>query len=254
MILAGPPIRRVAILGANSGIGEATARIWAREGASLLLAGRDAAALERIAGELLDMGGAAARIMVCDVVAESAADGVSRIERALGGVDDFVFAVGAWREQADVEREPFLMREVAEINFTTPARWVLEIAGYLEKRGKGSVVVVGSVSGDRGRRRNHAYAAAKAGLAVLVEGIAHRFALRLPAGGPRAVIVKPGPAGISQAGTPRGFLTSSPDRIASVIRRAADRGGPVQYAPWWWRPVMAAVRLLPWAAMRRLDF
>ena len=97
---------------------------------------------------------------------------------------------------------------------------------------------------------NFIYASTKAGVETLVEGIAHRFA-----GKPlRAVVVKPGPTATAMtADSPPGRYLVSADSVARVVRSAAERGGPVQYAPryWWW--IMLAVRALPWWLFRRID-
>jgi short-subunit dehydrogenase len=122
----------------------------------------------------------------------------------------------------------------------------------MERQGHGSLVVLGSVAGDRGRRANFVYGAAKAGLAALVEGVAHRFANA----GPRAVIVKPGPVitPMTEGFADRKGLTwASPETVAAIVRRAADRGGPVVYAPWFWRWIMLVIRLLPASIFNRLD-
>ncbi len=112
--------------------------------------------------------------------------------------------------------------------------------------------MLGSVAGDRGRRANFIYGAAKAGLATLVEGIAHRFANT----GPRAVIVKPGPVITPMTvgyASRKGLMWSTPEKIAAIVRRAPDQGGPVVYAPWFWRWIMLVIRFLPARIFNRLD-
>jgi NAD(P)-dependent dehydrogenase (short-subunit alcohol dehydrogenase family) len=65
--------------------------------------------------------------------------------------------------------------------------------------------------------------------------------------GARAVLIKPGfvdtpmTAGIAR----KGILWSRPEVIAAVIKRAAECGGPIVYAPWWWRFIMLMIRLAP---------
>ena len=44
----------------------------------------------------------------------------------------------------------------------------------------------------------------------------------------------------------------SPDRVAADIERAIARGRRVVYTPWFWRPIMTVIRLLPWFLFRRL--
>src|SRR5258708_886302 len=116
-------------------------------------------------------------------------------------------------------------------------------ATYLASRRAGALVVIGSVAGDRGRMSNYIYGAAKGGLGLLAEGIAHRFA---PTGA-RALLIKTRllDTPITSGLAPKGILWSRPDVIAAAIKRAAERGGPVVYAPWWWRFIMLAIRHAP---------
>ena len=120
----------------------------------------------------------------------------------LGGLDHVILAYGVLGDQALAERDPAMAQSIIDVNFRSAAVWTLAVAEVLERQGRGSLVVLGSVAGDRGRRSNYIYGAAKAGLATLVEGISHRFR----GTGPRAVIVKPGPtdtamtAGMTEGG------------------------------------------------------
>ena len=113
----------------------------------------------------------------------------------------------------------------------------------LERQSSGTLLVIGSVAGDRGRASNYVYGAAKAGLGVLVQGIAHRLARS----GARAVLIKPGfvdtpmTAGVGR----RGRVMGQTRRCRPRIVAAADRGGVVVYAPPFWRAIMIVVRFLP---------
>ena len=61
------------------------------------------------------------------------------------------------------------------------------------------------------------------------------------------MIVKPGFVDTPMTGhlAKGGPLWAKPEAIARVVRRAAERGGPVQYAPWFWRLIMLVIRLVP---------
>lgn len=243
---------RLIILGATSAIAEATARLYAQESAEILLIGRQAERLSTIAADLKLRGAARTEFLARDLadtqaIATDFADFVAR----LGGIDHLLLAYGVLGDQPLAERDAAAAESLLEINFVSAALWAIAAAETFERQGHGSLVVLGSVAGDRGRRANFIYGAAKAGLAALVEGLAHRFADR----GPRAVIVKPGPVitPMTDGFTRKGPLWATPETIAVVVRRAADRGGPVVYAPWFWRFIMLIIRFLPAPIFNRLN-
>jgi short-subunit dehydrogenase len=256
---------KVIILGATSAIAEATARLYASESAELLLVARQPERLATIAADLTLRGAAQAETAVRDLAdSDDVAGAFAGFVATLGGVDHVLLAYGVLGDQKAAEHDPGEAQASLRVNFTSAAAWALVAAEMLEGQAHGSLVLLGSVAGDRGRRANFVYGAAKAGLATLVEGIAHRFAgQQRPPGGaallesrPRAVIVKPGPVVTPMTdgfANRKGLMWATPDAIAAIVRRAADRGGPVVYAPWFWRWIMLVIRLLSPAVFNRLD-
>jgi decaprenylphospho-beta-D-erythro-pentofuranosid-2-ulose 2-reductase len=245
--------RRVIVLGATSAIAEATARLYAEEGAELLLVARHADRLAAIAADLRARGAVKAEIAIQDLAVTADAAGIfSAYINTLGGVDHVLIAYGILGDQQAAERDPTIADAGLQVNFTSAVVWALTAANVLQQQRSGSLVVIGSVAGDRGRRGNFVYGAAKSGLATLVEGIAHRFANS----GPRAVIVKPGltitPMTEGYANR-KGPLWATAERVAATVRRSANRGGPVVYAPWFWRYIMLVIRVLPATIFNRLD-
>jgi decaprenylphospho-beta-D-erythro-pentofuranosid-2-ulose 2-reductase len=251
--------KRVIILGVTSAIAEAVARLYAAEGAALVLAGRNPERLHAIARDLKARGAALAKIEVVDLAQPGVAeDALPRMTAYLGTVDHILLVYGSLGDQARSEREITRARDILQVNFTSAAEWSLASANVLEAQGQGSLIVIGSVAGDRGRQSNYIYGAAKAGLATLVQGIAHRFAqIKQPdsAMRPRAVLIKPGfidtpmTAGMKKGGP----LWSTPAAIAPIIRRAADHGGAIVYAPWFWRLILLVIRLTPAPLFHRLS-
>jgi decaprenylphospho-beta-D-erythro-pentofuranosid-2-ulose 2-reductase len=235
--------QRVVILGATSAIAEAAARSWAREGAHLVLVGRNAERLGAIADDLRIRGAVAVDVVVLDLAVADASGELDRRATLIGSIDVVLLAYGVLGDQAAAEQDPDAARSVLETDFLSAAAWCLAAANDLAARRAGVLIVIGSVAGDRGRMSNYVYGAAKGGLGILVQGIAHRLA---PTGA-RAVLIKPGfvdtpmTAGIAR----KGILWSRPEVIAAVIKRAAECGGPIVYAPWWWRFIMLMIRLAP---------
>jgi short-subunit dehydrogenase len=235
--------KRVVILGATSAIAESAARLWAREGGQLVLVGRDAERLGAIADDLRIRGAAAVQVVVLDLAGADARGELDRMATLIGSIDVVLLAYGVLGDQAAAEQDAALARNVFETDFLSACAWCLAAASYLAARRAGVLIVIGSVAGDRGRMSNYIYGAAKGGLGILVQGIAHRLA---PTGA-RAVLIKPGfvdtpmTAGIAR----KGLLWSRPGVVAAAIKKAAERGGPIVYAPWWWRFVMLMIRKAP---------
>ncbi|MBL8551687.1 MAG: SDR family NAD(P)-dependent oxidoreductase [Hyphomonadaceae bacterium] len=240
---------RVIILGAQSAIAEAAARLFAAEGAQLVLAGRDLGRLNEIGDDLRVRGAAAVNAMELDLVAErSPIARLAEADEALGGASVILIAFGVLGDEERAETDAGEARRIIDGNFTSAAVWALAAANLLERRRAGVLMAIGSVAGDRGRASNAVYGAAKAGLAALMQGIAHRLA----GTGARALVIKPGTVDTPMtAAFDKGPLWSKPEAIARVIWRAADRGGPVLYAPRWWRYLMWIVRAMPAPIMHR---
>jgi len=243
---------KVLILGAASGIAEATARLYAQEGAIIGIAGRNIERLNQIASDLRIRGAERVEIFEADFLAADPVSTLTRAKSVLGGLDHVLLAYGVLGDQSEAEQSLEAACNIIDVDFRSAAAWSLATATLLEQQGNGSLVVLGSVAGDRGRRSNYIYGAAKGGLGILVQGISHRFANK----GPRAVIVKPGPTdtAMTKAMTKGGPLWASPETVAKIVRRAAERGGPVVYAPARWRLIMLVIRSIPSVIFNKMNF
>jgi short-subunit dehydrogenase len=235
-------MKNIAIFGATSAIAEAAARLYARQGASLFLAGRDRAALERIALDLVVRGAAEAIVHVADLADTNGfADMLERCEREIGAPDVALLAFGILGDQQAAQGDAALARAALDINFVSPACLLDALATRMAPGG--TIAAITSVAGDRGRQSNYVYGAAKGGLSRFLEGLRHRLA---PAG-IRVVDIRPGfvdtpmTAGIEK----KGLLWAQPEKVAKDIVHAIGRGKAVLYTPWFWSHVMRIVRNVP---------
>jgi decaprenylphospho-beta-D-erythro-pentofuranosid-2-ulose 2-reductase len=243
-------VDRVAIFGATSGIAAAVARRWAASGSRLVLIGRDADALAAAAPDLRIRGAREVIAQAADLgnpdklgAAADAAWG------ALDGLDVALVGYGSLPDQAAAETDAALARAALALNFESPALLCLHLAGLFERQRSGTLAVITSVAGDRGRKSNYVYGAAKGGLQRFLEGLRHR----LFASGVQVLDIRPGfvatrmTAHLAQGGP----LWAQPDQVAADIVRAVARNQAVLYTPWFWRPVMILVANLPRALMHR---
>jgi short-subunit dehydrogenase len=242
--------QRIIILGAASAIAEATARIWAESGASFILVARDAARLDAIAADLKTRGAKEAVTWPLDCATADASTELDKMVAALGGLDVLLLAYGDLGDHAEMERNPAAAAKLIQTNFTSAAAWCLAATAVLEKQRVGTLIVIGSVAGDRGRRSNFIYGATKGGLGRLVEGVAHKLA---PLGA-RAVLIQPGFIDTPMtAGLKKGALWAKPEKIAPAIAESAQRGGPIIYVPSFWRLIMMVIRNLPTFIFNKLN-
>jgi short-subunit dehydrogenase len=241
----------VAIFGATSAIAQSVARLYAAEGARFFLAGRNAERLHVVAGDLRVRGAAEVHVHAADF-ADLATCAPLCIEaaRALGAIDVALVAHGTLPDQDACERDDAALREAIAVNFTSYACLLTQVANVLEAQGHGSLAAIGSVAGDRGKRRNYVYGAAKAGIAVLLEGLMGRLARA----GVHVTLVKPGFVDTPMtASFDKGLLWTSPERAARAIVRAIRARRTTVYVPWFWRWIMAALRVVPQRLFARLD-
>ena len=235
--------KRVIILGALSSVAESLGRLYAAEGAYLVLVARHQQRLEDLAADLRLRGAAEVHTIARDLATEPLATDLQQWASFMSFVDHIIIFYGVLGDQFRAEIDETYARELLRVDFSSPALWSLASADLLVGQRFGCLVVLGSVAGDRGRRSNYIYGACKGGLATLLQGLAHRLAQV----GARAVIIKPGfiATRMTQHLPQKGPLWSSPERVAKIVRNATIRGGPVIYAPGYWRWIMLIVRLIP---------
>ncbi len=236
--------KRIALFGATSAIAAALARIYASEGAELVLIGRSTEALEQLATDLKIRGAADCKTVVTDLGDAGNADNAAgKAWSAAGGLDAAVIAFGALPDQAKAAADSGAMIRAIDVNFTAPAALASALAGRFESAGSGTIVILSSIAGDRGRASNYVYGSAKAGLQAFASGLRHRLykakvnVLDVRPG----FVISPMTAGLDRSGP----LWSRPERVAADIRRAIDAGKGVLYTPWWWFWIMLVIRALP---------
>jgi NAD(P)-dependent dehydrogenase (short-subunit alcohol dehydrogenase family) len=182
-----PSVQHVIVTGASSGIGRAVARRFAREGASVLLVGRDEAALAD-ARDSVDRLGGRGVVLTADVTHPDAPERiVAAAVREIGGVTTLVNAAGiigsgTIENTTDAEWDAML-----DINTRAPFR-LMRAAIPALAASKGSIVNVSSVTGLRSFPNVLAYCVSKAA----IDQLTRCAALELAAKGVRVNAVNPG--------------------------------------------------------------
>lgn len=230
------------ILGGSSAMARGFARAVATRGCGVLLAGRDADDLAATAADCRLRGAPLAEVLAFDSRDSATTDAIlDRLGREEGEICAAVF-VGAMPPQDAIDADPALIDGVITDNFTGPARLLQGLAPLIEARGRGTIVGVGSVAGDRGRLGNYVYGAAKAAFHTYLSGLRNR----LGRSGGHVVTVKPGFVDTAMTwGLDGLFLVASPEAVARDILRAVDKRRNVIYTPFFWRWIMLIIRHVP---------
>ncbi|RPE40100.1 short-subunit dehydrogenase [Streptomyces sp. Ag109_O5-1] len=182
---------RVALLtGATSGIGAATATLFAERGAHVLVAGRDADRGEKVVGAIRERGGKA-DFLTADL---RDADSVRRLAHeatALGGgrVDILVNNAGVFPFGPTAQTPADQVDAVYDLNVKAPFHLVAELAPAMAERGQGAIVNVSTMVADYGVAGMALYGSSKAAVNLLTKAWAAEFGPQ----GVRVNAVEPGP-------------------------------------------------------------
>lgn len=244
---------RVAVLGATKGIGRALTRELVGRGDAVFLLGRNTQDLERTAADVQARANAKRPGFArCDLEApETFSPALAAAREFLGGIDTIVVTAALFADQEELEADAALRDRLLRVNFTNTIHFCEIARTILLAEGGGTLCVLSSVAGERARKPVVLYGAAKAGLSFYLEGLDYRYWRQ----GLRTLVVKPGfvRTGMTAHLRPPPF-SSDPEPVARAIVKAIDGKAAVLFVPWIWRFIMAFIRVLPRAIMRRVSF
>ena len=171
--MTGKLMGKVAVItGGASGIGRASARLFAQEGAKIALVDRDEAALDTAAAELSAAGGEALTL-VGDVADEATVEAhVGAVLDRFGRVD-VLFACAGFSTGTSVPDTSLADWDaVIRANLTGSFLWSRAALGPMRRQRSGAIILVGSQLAMAGGRSNVAYLTAKGAVVTLVQTMA----------------------------------------------------------------------------------
>jgi decaprenylphospho-beta-D-erythro-pentofuranosid-2-ulose 2-reductase len=241
----------IVVFGATSAIAHAWARLHAAQGDQFTLLGRDAGKLATVEQDLLARGATAVRTQIIDLALPQ--DYCALIEQVdtHTTIDLALFAQGSLPDQRALEQDVESVRPMFELNAMSYILPASQIAERMAQRGRGTLVLISSVAGDRGRQSNYFYGTSKAAVSTFAEGLRNHVFKR----GVHVLTVKPGFVDTPMtAHLPKGGpLWATPEQIADCIEQGLMKNRNVIYTPWFWRFILLIIRHVPETVFKRLS-
>lgn len=244
------PRLRIVIIGATSSIAEHCARIWVRSRVDIVLVGRSISRLVEIADDLrVRSPSSSVTIREADFHDPSKISALARDLMGATPIDIVLIAHGSLPDQQACQGSLEMIKEAVDTNAISPVLFAEAFASLMAQRGVGAIGIIGSVAGDRGRKTNYVYGAAKGMVERYVQGLQHRLARSAV----RVCLIKPGPTATPMTShlPPQGL--ADPAAVAARIVNAIGRGTPVVYVPGKWWLIMMVIRHLPRAVFNKLN-
>lgn len=238
----------VLIVGATSAIATAVGKIYASRNSAMFLVGRNEEKLTSLSEQFLQLGAARVGVFVTDLNNKASHDVMieTAVER-LGDIEVALIAQGSMPSKTGLEMEVDEVLDSMVTNTLSVVSVAHRVATVMRNQGKGSLVVLSSVAGERGRRSNYVYGSSKAALTAYCSGLRAEMA----AHNVNVLTVKPGVVDTPMTQDKKVPLKANVDGVAKDIVRATDQRRKTLYTPWFWRWIMLVVRNIPeWLFMK----
>lgn len=241
----------ILILGATSSIAKHTTRLFAQDEASLYLVARNKSKLPAMKKDMLVRGATAVEYESLDLEnSELHADLIKRATEKMGSIDIVLIAYGTLANQKKAEKNYKNTLAELQINCLSVISLLTLLANQFEKQGSGTIAVISSPAGDRGRQSNYIYGTAKGALTIFLQGLRNR----LSKANVHVLTIKPG-----FVDTPmtkdfkKGILWVNPSVISAGIYKAIKKKKEVVYLPFFWRYIMLIIKSIPEKIFKHLS-
>ncbi|MEQ8953173.1 MAG: SDR family oxidoreductase [Gammaproteobacteria bacterium] len=242
----------ILIIGANSAIARACARLYAEQGHKLYLVARDRERLQELEQDLAIRGAVSVFTTESDLEKSDEHENIMRrVFSEFEILDLVLIAYGTLPDQESCATD-FEQAELAiRINGTSVISLLTRLAERMTRQQCGTIAVITSVAADRGRQPNYVYGSAKALVSTYLQGLRGRLFRH----NVHVVEIKPGLVDSPMtAHLKKGLLFSSPEKVARTTVSAIARRKHTVYVPIYWRCILWVVRALPDTLFKRIKF
>lgn len=237
------------ILGASSDIAQAISEEFAKKGFDLILAGRNTDEISKIANNLTIRFNVQAQTVYYDILdVNSQAKLIEDMKQLPDGI---IFSVGYLGDQKETENDFSEAKKVIDTNFTYAIYLLNYFANEFEKRRSGFIIGIGSVAGERGRKKNYIYGASKSAFHAYFSGLRNR----LSSSNVFVMTVKPGfvRTKMTENLDLPGKLTAEPKEVAKDVMTAFRKKKDVVFSKKIYRYMFLIIKHIPEKIFKKLD-
>ena len=241
---------KIIIIGATSAIARSTARLYAEQNSQIFLVGRDGRRLRELKADLELRGANSIENLTLDITnCNEHANVINKSIQFLGHIDIAIICHGSLPDQKKCESNFREIEKAININGLTTISFCTEISKQLELQKAGTLAVITSVAGDRGRQPNFIYGAAKSMVSTYLQGLRGKL---LPFD-VHVIDIKTGLVDSPMtAKFEKGALWSTPELVAIDIVSGIKKKRHTIYTPSYWRFIMAAVCSIPEVIFKKM--
>lgn len=216
-----------------------------------ILVARHRERLELLRHDLKTRGANQVHTVVCDLANESAVkNALAEIIPQVVGEFVLLQAQGILMDQNACKTDEKLRQTGFAVNFLNVVSICEEFAHLIEGGRPGSIAVISSVAGDRGRQSNYFYGTSKGALTIYLQGLRNR----LTHSDGHVLTIKPGfVATAMTAHLKQGLLFASPQKVAHDIINALKKRKDQIYSPRFWALIMLIICHIPERIFKKLS-
>jgi decaprenylphospho-beta-D-erythro-pentofuranosid-2-ulose 2-reductase len=243
---------KILVLGATSAIAVGVMRPLANRGAHFFLVARNEEKLMIVANDLTSRGAGSVTARVANLDDTGLHPGLlEEAAAALGLIELSFIAHGVLGNQEEGEASYPVTESIFRTNLLSPVSLITWLANYFQSTGQGTLAVISSVAGDRGRKSNYIYGATKGGLNIFLDGVRNR----IDRDGVQVLTIRPGfVATPMTAHLRQGPLFATPEKVGQAILRAIESRKDIAYVPGFWALIMWIIRKIPEIVFKKLNF
>jgi decaprenylphospho-beta-D-erythro-pentofuranosid-2-ulose 2-reductase len=245
-------MKNILIIGATSTIAQECAKSWSNRGYKILLIGRNQKKLKKIVENLRNNHKNIVEYFSLDLNELSNHVSIlNEVEKILGYIDIVLIAHGTLPNQQECETNVKLAIKEIKNNIFSTISILMILANYFEKNKKeGTIAVISSVAGDRGRASNYVYGSMKSMISTFASGLRQR----LQESNVNVLLIKPGPVDTPMTQEfEKGIFWSKPLDVANDIIKAIDNNKTEIYTPGYWRAIMFVIKNLPEYVLKKIN-